>query len=82
MPNCRRRETVYRAFRLIQMFQERQRVTVPDLMYEFSMCKQNAQRWINEASRVLPIIEVGEETVYLANGNVAANKRKVYGLMK
>ncbi len=82
MPNSRRRENIYRAVRIIQMFQERRRVTVPDIMNEFGMCKQNAQRWINEASRVLPIAEIGEETVYLVNGNVAACKRKVYGLME
>ena len=82
MPNSRRRENIYRAFRIIQIFQERKRITVPDIMAEFGMCKQNAQRWINEASRVLPILEVGEETVIRKDGRRHSIKRKVYGLME
>jgi len=56
-------------------------VTVRDIMDEFKICKQNAQRWINEASRVLPIYEVREEPCFLRGNNRAYNKRKVYGLI-
>jgi len=81
MPNSRRRETIYRAFRIIRIFEERREVTVRDIMDEFKICKQNAQRWINEASRVLPIYEVREEPCFLRGNNRAYNKRKVYGLI-
>ena len=82
MSNSRRRENIYRAFKIIKMFQNRREVRVRDIADELGMCKQNAQRWINEASRVLPIYELREEPCVLRNNNRAYNKRKVYAILK
>ena len=73
---------IFRAIRLLQMFQSRREVTVRNIMDEFGITKQAAQVWLDEMSRVYPVLERREETIVLNNSVRGRTKRKFYGLME
>ena len=77
-------ECCRRAIRLVQMFQTTRRgVTVRDVMDEFEITKQSAQRWLDEMSMVYPVAEIGENKTVLGNNNTRPPMpQKVYGLME
>jgi predicted DNA-binding transcriptional regulator YafY len=52
-------EQIERAFEIVLIFQSGVNVTAPMLAKKFGMSRISAMRWINQASRFLPIIQDG-----------------------
>ena len=73
---CPDRKVMVRAMRTIQLFSERN-MTTRQLAWELEISKQMAARWINAASIVMPITEVGTLREF-EKGPEAT----VYGLMR
>jgi len=73
----RNKDIMLRALKMVLMFQDRKEITTRDVAAELDISFQVARKWIDAASRVLPVYEVGTRRV-----SQRGPEAIVFGLMK
>ena len=73
----RNKDIMLRALKMVLMFQDRREITTRDVAAELDISFQVTRKWIDAASRVLPVYEVGTRRV-----SQRGPEAIVFGLMK
>jgi len=73
----RNKDIMARAVKIVTMFQDRREITTRDVAAELDISFQVARKWIDAASRVMPVCETGTRRV-----SQRGPEAIVFGLMK
>ena len=73
----RNKDIMLRALKMVLMFQDRREITTRDVAAELDISFSVARKWIDAASRVMPVYEVGTRRV-----SQRGPEAIVFGLMK